>query len=222
MTEIRVTLADDHPVVLAGIKALLQEAPEITLIGEAATGTAALQMICDHLPDVAVIDISMPDINGIDLATQLAKSCPQVKLLALTVHEDRAYIQPLLKAGARGYLLKRSAAEELVRAIRAIASGGTYLDPAIADRALSDTARGGRSDSTQFGDPDSLSQREDEVLRLTAQGYSNKEIAGRLDVSNKTVETYKARAAEKLGLRTRADIVRYGASHGWLTDLQGR
>jgi DNA-binding NarL/FixJ family response regulator len=179
-------------------------------------------MICDRLPDVAVIDISMPDLNGIDLATQLARSCPQVRILALTVHEDRAYIQPLLKAGARGYLLKRSAAEDLVRAIRAIASGGTYLDPAIADRAISDAARGGRSDSTRLGDPESLSQREDEVLRLTARGYSNKEIAAQLDVSIKTVETYKTRAAEKLGLRTRADIVRYGASHGWLADLEGR
>jgi DNA-binding NarL/FixJ family response regulator len=222
MTKIRVALADDHPVVLAGIKALLQEAPEITLIGEATTGSAALQMIRDHLPDVAIIDISMPDLNGIDLATQLAQTCPKVKILALTVHEDRAYIQPLLRAGARGYLLKRSAAEDLVRAIRAIASGGTYLDPAIADRAISDSARNGRSDSAQPGSPESLSQREDEVLRLTAQGHSNKEIAARLDVSSKTVETYKTRAAEKLGLRTRADIVRYGASHGWLTDLDGR
>ncbi|MBJ6126992.1 response regulator transcription factor [Microvirga splendida] len=221
MTQIRVTLADDHPVVLAGIKALLQEAPEITLIGEATTGSAALEMICDRQPDVAVIDISMPDLNGIDLASKVGTACPSVKLLALTVHEDRAYIQPLLKAGARGYLLKRSAAEDLVRAIRAIASGGTYLDPAIADRAISDAARGGRSGSTQLSNPESLSQREDEVLRLTAQGYSNKEIAARLDVSIKTVETYKTRAAEKLGLRTRADIVRYGASHGWLADLEG-
>jgi DNA-binding NarL/FixJ family response regulator len=222
MSEIRVALADDHPVVLAGIRALLQEAPEITLVGEAATGSAALQMICECQPDVAVIDISMPDLNGIDLALQLAKSCPQVKLLALTVHEDRAYVQPLLKAGARGYLLKRSAAEDLVRAIRAIASGGIYLDPAIADRALSDAARGGKSSNDHPGDDESLSQREGEVLRLTAQGHSNKEIAARLDVSIKTVETYKTRAAEKLGLRTRADIVRYGVSQGWLIKLEGR
>jgi DNA-binding NarL/FixJ family response regulator len=221
MTEIRVALADDHPVVLAGIKALLQEAAEIKLVGEATTGSEALQMISEHLPDVAVIDISMPDLNGVDLAVRLAESCPQVKLLALTVHEDRAYVQPLLKAGARGYLLKRSAAEDLVRAIRAIAAGGIYLDPAIADRALSDAARGNRSDSARLGDQETLSQREGEVLRLTAQGHSNKEIAARLDVSIKTVETYKTRAAEKLGLRTRADIVRYGASHGWLLDLEG-
>lgn len=219
MTQIRVALADDHPVVLAGVRALLQEAPEITLVGEATNGAAALHMICDKLPDVAVIDISMPNLNGIDLAKRVASSCPGVKLLALTVHEDRAYVQPLLQAGARGYLLKRSAAEDLVRAIRAIAAGGVYLDPAVADRALSSGARSTKSGSSQSDDTEELSQRETEVLRLTAQGYSNKEVAARLEVSVKTIETYKARAAEKKGLRTRADIVRYGASQGWLVDL---
>lgn len=221
MTQIRVALADDHPVVLAGVKALLQEASEIILIGEATTGSSALDMICERQPDVAVIDISMPDLNGIALAERLGEECPQVKLLALTVHEDRAYVQPLLKAGARGYLLKRSAAEDLVRAIRAIAAGGVYLDPSIADRALSDASRSGRSDDTQREASSTLSQRESEVLRLTAQGHSNKEIAARLDVSIKTVETYKTRAAEKLGLKTRADIVRYGASQGWLASFEG-
>ena len=218
--QIRVVLADDHPVVLAGIKALLQAAPEISLAGEATTGTAAFELICGLRPDVAVIDISMPDLNGIALAQRVAETCPEVKLLALTVHEDRAYIQPLLQAGARGYLLKRSAAEDLVRAIRAIAAGGVYLDPAVADRALSDVARGSKSGPLQTEMHETLSQRETEVLRLTAQGHSNKEIAARLAVSVKTVETYKSRAAEKLKLRTRADIVRFGASQGWLVDLE--
>jgi DNA-binding NarL/FixJ family response regulator len=138
-----------------------------------------------------------------------------VRLLALTVHEDRAYVQPLLQAGARGYLLKRSAAEDLVRAIRAVAAGGVYLDPAVADKALPEPER--RGSAAPEAEP--LSQREQEVLRLTAQGFSNKEIAAQLDVSGKTVETYKARGAEKLGLRTRADIVRYAASRGWLDEL---
>jgi DNA-binding NarL/FixJ family response regulator len=140
-----------------------------------------------------------------------------VKILALTVHEDRAYVQPLLQAGVRGYLLKRSAAEDLVRAIRAVAAGGVYLDPAIADKALADVARHG--DANAGSEDGHLSPRETEVLRLTAQGLSNKEIAARLEVSVKTVETYKSRAAEKLGLRTRADIVRYGVTHGWLEGL---
>jgi DNA-binding NarL/FixJ family response regulator len=216
VSQIRVALADDHPVVLAGIKALLQSAPEIELVGEATSGAAALKIITQAAPDVGVIDISMPDLNGIDLARRVAEACPDVKLLALTVHEDRAYVQQLLQAGARGYLLKRSAADDLVRAIRAIAAGGIYLDPAVADKALADPAHGASPVGSGGAE---LSQREADVLRLTAQGFTNKEIAARLDVSVKTVETYKARAAEKLGLRTRADIVRYGASQGWLNDL---
>jgi DNA-binding NarL/FixJ family response regulator len=214
MTQVRVVLADDHPVVLAGVRALLQAAPEVALVGDAQTGEAALRLVLDARPDVAVIDISLPDISGVELARRLSEACPEVRLLALTVHEDRAYVQQLLQAGARGYLLKRSAAEELVRAIRALAAGGVYLDPSVAAKALPGPEHPG---STPGGG--ALSQREVEVLRLTAQGLSNKEIAARLEVSIKSVETYKARAAEKLGLRTRADIVRYGASSGWLDAL---
>lgn len=217
MTHTRVALADDHPVVLAGIKALLQSAPEIELVGEATSGAAALKLITEAAPDVGVIDISMPDLNGVDLARRLGEACPRVKLLALTVHEDRAYVQQLLQAGARGYLLKRSAAEDLIRAIRAVAAGGVYLDPAVADKAL--PASNARGTGSAGAGTLELSPREADVLRLTAQGFSNKEIAAQLDVSVKTVETYKARGAEKLGLGTRADIVRYGASQGWLDDL---
>ncbi|WP_018263860.1 response regulator [Methylobacterium sp. WSM2598] len=215
MAEIRVTLADDHPIVVTGIKALLASAPDLHLVGEAATGSQALEVICATEPDVAIIDMSLPDLNGLDLARRLAERCPQVKLLALTVHESRAYVQPMLQAGARGYL-KRSAADELLRAIRAVAAGGLYLDPAVADKALpgAPAAR-----SAEPGGAD-LSPRETEVLRHTAQGFSNTEIALRLDVSVKTVETYKARAAEKLHLRTRADIVRFGAARGWLDRLR--
>lgn len=211
---VRVALADDHPVVLAGIKALLQAASEIEVVGEATTGTAALEVITQLMPDVAVLDLSMPGINGVELTRLLVERCPSVKVIALTVHEDRAYVQPLLEAGARGFLLKRSAAEDLVRAVRAVAAGGMVLDPAIADKAFPD--RQGHETATAAAD---LSPRESDVLRFTAQGFGNKEIAGRLDVSIKTVETYKARAAEKLGLRSRAAIVRYGAAQGWLEGL---
>jgi DNA-binding NarL/FixJ family response regulator len=167
------------------------------------------------LPDVAIIDVSLPGLNGMDLAKQLAASCPGVRLLALTVHEDRAYVQQMLQAGARGYMLKRSAAEDLTRAIRAVMEGGIYLDPAIAEKALlGDGAHGAAEDGG------SLSQREEYVLRLTARGLSNKEIAAQLVISTKTVETYKARAIEKLNLRTRADIVRFGAAHGWLREIE--
>jgi DNA-binding NarL/FixJ family response regulator len=212
---IRVAIADDHPVVLAGIKSLLQAAPDIDLVGEAASGTVALAIITQLLPDVAVLDLSMQGVSGLELARLLAERCPGVKIIALTVHEDRAYVQPLLQAGARGFLLKRSAAEELVRAVRAVADGGMVLDPAVADMAFPE--RHGRDAMSALAVD--LSPRETDVLRFTAQGFGNKEIAGRLDVSVKTVETYKARAAEKLGLRSRAAIVRYGAAQGWLDGL---
>jgi len=214
VTKIRVALVDDHPVVLAGISALLRTAPEIELVGDAADGQAALRMISDAAPDIAVIDVSLPDMNGIELTARLAESSPDVRVLTLSVHEDRAYVQQLLQAGVRGYLLKRSAAEELVRAVRAIAAGGMYLDPAIVRKAIADPI----AEPASCGQ-DRLSPREQDVLRFIAQGFSNKEIGSKLRISTKTIETYKARAAEKLRLRTRADIVKYGATQGWLKQL---
>jgi len=212
MSPVRITLVDDHPVVLAGIRALLQDAPEVELVGEASTGATGLKAICDSSPDIAVIDLSLPDISGMELARQVSRQCPRVKIIALTVHEDRAYINPVLEAGARGYLLKRSAADELLRAIRAVNRGDIYLDPTIAEKAVV-TAPALAASNEDTGE---LSRREEDVLRLVAQGFSNKQIAGQLEVSVKSVETYKARASEKKGLRSRADIVRYGIKQGWL------
>ncbi|MTJ81258.1 MAG: response regulator transcription factor [Telmatospirillum sp.] len=208
---IRITVADDHPVVLAGIKALIQADPEMALVGEASDGKAALDLITSVQPDVAVIDLSMPGMNGVDLGQRAAEVCPAVKILVLTVHEDRAYVQKLLRVGARGYLLKRSAASELVRAIRVVYGGDLYVDPAVAGSLLQHFAGG-----PVLAEAEDLSPREEAVLKLAAQGFSNKEVAAALDLSIKSIETYKARATAKLGLRTRADIVRYGATHGWL------
>ena len=215
MKRIRVVLVDDHPLVLAGVKAVLLATDDITVVGEASSGGAALKLIADIAPDIAVIDISLADISGIEIATRLVQAGSPVRVLALSVHEDRAYVQQLLGIGAKGYLLKRSAAEELARAIRAIAGGGTYLDPAIAAKAVSYD----QAPAHQPADGESLSPRETDVLRLIAQGHSNKEIAARLSISIKTVETYKARAAGKLALHTRADIVRHAATQGWLEDI---
>ncbi len=218
MDRIRVVLADDHPVVLAGIRTLLNADPEVELVGEATDGGEALPMIRAVAPDVAVIDVSMPGLNGLELTERVTGECPGTRVLVLTVHEDAAYVQPLMRAGARGYLLKRSAADDLLRAVRAVASGGVYLDPSIAGHALAETSGSdGRPGTIEGREP--LSPREAETLRLIAQGFSNKEIARRIDVSVKSVETYKARAAEKLGLRTRAEIIRYGAAHGWFDAL---
>lgn len=213
MCPIRITLTDDHPLVLAGMKALLQAVEDIEIVGEATDGQTALDIIRQVTPDIAILDISLPGISGLEVARTVAAQLPQVRLLALTVHEDHAYVQPMLQAGARGYLLKRSAADELERAVRAIASGGLYLDPAIAEKALPSSAGAHPSAGTTASE---LTPRESEVLRFIAQGFSNKEIANQLNISIKTVETYKARAVEKLGLFTRADIVRYGVAVGWL------
>ena len=220
MSAIRITLTDDHPLVLAGMKALLEPVEDITIVGEATDGQAAIDMIGEAKPDIAVLDISLPGLGGIEIAQRILANSPGVRILALTVHEDRAYVQPMLQAGARGYLLKRSAPDELVRAIRAIAQGGVYLDPAIAERALPSSSAAYRS----FGKAAhlELTSRESDVLRYIAQGFSNKEVAARLDVSVKTVETHKSRALEKLGLFTRADIVRYGVAQGWLEHLPNR
>ena len=212
MRPVRIALVDDHPVVLAGIRALLQGVPEVELVGEANTGVTGLKAICDCSPDIAVIDLSLPDISGMELARLIRRQCPHVKVIALTVHEDRAYVHPVLEAGAKGYLLKRSAADELLRAIRAVNQGDIYLDPTIAEKAAV-TAPAPAASNEDSGE---LSRREEDVLRLVAQGFSNKQIAGQLEVSVKSVETYKARAAEKKGLRSRADIVRYGIKQGWL------
>lgn len=216
MNAIRVALVDDHPVVLAGISALLQSAPDVSVVGVATTGSEALAIIEEQEPDLAVIDISLPDMSGVALAQKIAETRPQVRVITLTVHESRAYVQSLLQSGVRGYVLKRAAADDLLRAVRAVASGGVYLDPSVAEQALPGAAM---ERAGQKAGGEDLSPREEAVLKLTAQGFSNKEIAARLEISIKSVETYKARAAAKFELRSRADIVRYGVSRGWLDSL---
>ena len=211
----RVVLADDHPVVLAGLRGLVEADARLELIGQAGNGLAALTLIREKEPDVAVIDVSMPGLNGVALAKRLAAEVPSVGVLLLTLHEDRAYVNQALQAGVRGYALKRSATENLVHAIRAVSLGGLYIDPAIADQMFDPDRRLNRK-SGQSGGVAELTSREAEVLKRTAQGQTNKEIARDLDVSVKSVETYKARGAEKLGLGTRADIVRYASTQGWL------
>ena len=213
MSNIRVVLVDDHPIVLAGIKALIKSAPDMELAGEATSGPAAVSLIRKARPDIAVIDLSLPGEGGIELVRQIATEQREVKVLVLTLHDESIYVRQSLEAGAHGYLVKRAAPDELIRAIRVVSAGGIYLDPAIAGKALQRGTAG--LVRKQVG----LSEREVEVIKLVAQGFSNKEIARRLALSIKTAETYRARAADKLGLRTRADIVRYAVLQGWLHDI---
>jgi two-component system, NarL family, response regulator NreC len=213
MTKLQILLADDHAVVREGLKRLIEAQPDMMVIGEAADGREAIDKATRLCPQVAVVDVSMGDTNGVDATRRIRELCPKTKVLALTVHEDKSYLRELLDAGAVGYVLKRAAADELVRAIRAVASGGIYVDPRVAGKLLRTFVE------PQSATPDStadLSERETAVMRLLAQGYTNKEIAAQLGVSVKTVETYKARSMDKLGLRSRVDIVRIGTERGWL------
>lgn len=213
---LRILMADDHPIVLAGLKALVQADPAFEIIGEARDGRSALRLAKELRPDVLVLDISMPESSGADVARALLAEQPQCRILVLTVHEDRAYLRQMLEIGVAGYLVKQSAADELVRAIHVVAAGGTYLDPAIAGKVVGSSTPGGVRG--QAGQIIELSDREAEVLRLIACGHSNKEISNRLAISVKTIETYKARAMEKLGFKTRVDVVRYASAKGWLSD----
>lgn len=209
----RIVLVDDHPIVLLGLRNLIASADDLHLVGEAASGASGLKIIRETRPDVAVLDISMPDMSGIALASRLRDERLPVRLLALSVHEDRAYLNQAFQAGIHGYVLKRSAAEILIPAIRVVRFGGMFVDPAVASHVIPSRNVASRARASQ------LTDRESEVLRLIARGLSNKEIARQLAVSIKSVETYKARGSQKLALKTRAEIVRYAASQGWLAAI---
>jgi DNA-binding NarL/FixJ family response regulator len=205
----RIVLCDDHPIVLAGLRSLIAAQEDFELVGEATHGFDALCLISEVKPDVAVLDISMPQLNGILLARRLADECPSVRVMIMTLYEDGVFVRQAMDSGVRAYVLKRSAAENLVQAIRSVLVGGIYLDPIIARLVVPS------SNSV----PHDLLSRESMVLSLAAKGFTNKEIGARLDVSEKSVETYKARGLEKLGLKTRAELVRYASIQGWLADV---
>ena len=213
---VRVFLADDHPVVLDGMRNLVVSDPGLRVVGEAQDGPTALRRAIALRPDVAVLDLSMPGMGGVEVARGLLEACPECRVLVLTVHEDGAYLRDLLDLGVAGYVLKRSASEDVRRGIHAVAAGGLYLDPAIASQAL---GRGAGAHPAQAGGSgDDLSARELEVLRLTAAGQSNKAIAALLDIGLKTVDTYKARAMAKLGFKSRVEVVRFAVGRGWMTN----
>jgi DNA-binding NarL/FixJ family response regulator len=215
MSKLRVFLVDDHPVLREGLKALINSQQDMSVVGEAGDGQVALERIPMVNPDVVVMDISMPNVGGAVATEQVRARCPEVRVLALTAHEDAAYAQSLLSAGASGYVLKRTAAADLVRAIQAVAANESYVDPIVAGQMLKiGAARKSQRATWSLGGE--LSEREMEVMRMTAQGHTMKTIATELQVSVRTLETYKTRAMDKLALRNRADVVRYALSRGWL------
>jgi two-component system response regulator NreC len=213
---LRILLVDDHVTVRQGLKMLIDSQGDMKVVSEASDGTAAIEQARAVRPDVVVMDISMPGMNGLVATRTLKEIQPDTVIVILTRHGDDAYLQELLRAGADGYVLKQSAASELLQAIRATAARNQYLDSALTARVTAGfLARGGRK---ALATGASLSEREGEVLRLIAAGYSNKEIASQLDLSVKTVEVHKANAARKLGLKGRIDIVKYALLQGWLSD----
>ncbi len=217
MTKLRILLADDHETIRDGLKLLVNSQPDMEVIGEADNGRVAVQLALELKPDVVVMDVSMPELNGLQATQRLKQKCPQVKVLPLTRHTDDGYLHQLLQAGASGYVLKQSKSAELLRAIRAVAAGQTYLDPAITEKAITQI-RSGRQAARGATPNANLSEREAEVLRLIALGHINKEVAARLDLSVKTVEAHKANGMRKMGMRSRVDLVRYALLQGWLRE----
>jgi DNA-binding NarL/FixJ family response regulator len=218
MSKLRILLADDHQTVREGLKLIVNSQADMEVVGEAGDGRLAVARAMELLPDVVVMDVSMPHLNGLKATEKLKALCPQMKILTLTRHTDDGYLQQILRAGASGYVLKQSAAAELLHAIRAVASGGKYLDPAVAGKVMGNYAgrtAPARGDASRGRE---LSEREAQVLRLIAWGHSNKEIAARMELSVKTVEAHKSNAMKRLGMQSRIDIVRFALLQGWLQD----
>jgi DNA-binding NarL/FixJ family response regulator len=214
--KLSIFLADDHAVIREGLKALINAESDMQVVGEADNGRSALLEVKTLRPDVVVMDISMPELNGAKATERLRRDCPQTRVLALTVHNDQGYLQQMLKAGASGYVLKRAATHELIQAIRRVAAGGSYLDQTLASKVVSNYVQKQSIQPGQVGCE--LSDREQDVLRRIALGYTNKEIAVQLSISVRTVETYKVRLMEKLNFHSRAEVVRYALLQGWLQD----
>jgi DNA-binding NarL/FixJ family response regulator len=216
MSSLRIFLADDHTVMREGLKSLVNAQADMEVVGEADNGRTALQKAKELQPDVVIMDVSMPELNGIKVTEQLKRTCQKIKVLVLTAHDESGYLRQLLQVGASGYVLKKAAAEELINAIRAVAAGGVYLDPTLAGKVVGGYVGSRRLKGTPQGND--LSEREAEVLRLVAWGYTNKEIGSYLTISVKTVETHKANILEKLDLRSRVEMVRYALRQGWLRE----
>lgn len=216
MNKLRILLVEDHETVREGLKRILGAEPDMEIVAEACDGYEALKLAQAHQPDITLMDISMPGLNGLKATEKISQCCPKVKVIALTRHTEESYLQQLISVGVAGYVLKQSPAVDMLRAIRVVASGGKYLDPTITAKVMG--AYGERPFNSPRGVMIKLSERESETLRFIAWGYSNKEIASKLNLSVKTIEVHKANGMKKLGMKSRIDIVRYAVLRGWLEE----
>ena len=217
MEKITVLIADDHAILRAGLKMLINAQADMEVVAEAPDGDRAIRAARDTSPQVALMDLTMPGSSGMRALEEIARCCPNTRVLILSMHDDPAYLRSVLAAGARGYVLKRAVDIELLAAIRAVHRGGIFVDPSLAHVFVQDVLDKPATADRASRSLKILSERERQVLGLVAQGYGSQEIANQILVSVKTVETYRARIAEKLGLRTRTEIVRFAIQMGLLT-----
>jgi DNA-binding NarL/FixJ family response regulator len=212
MSNITVLLVDDHTIVRQGLKALLASEKDMTIIGEAQTGREAVDLTAQHHPTVVIMDLAMPRLNGAEATRQILKNAPSTKVIVLSTYSDDEHVQQALAAGAAAYLLKQTAAEDVVEAIREVAKGNAFFSPAIAKRLREQTMR---TDADAPKEPNvELTQREAEVLQLIAEGYANKQIAAELNLSVKTVEKHRQQVMQKLDIHNIAGLVRHAAAKG--------
>jgi DNA-binding NarL/FixJ family response regulator len=214
MSSLRVLLADDHTLVRAGMRALLSELPGVEVVAETGDGREALRLVREKRPDIALIDISMPELNGLEVASRIAHDYPATRVVIVSMHGDDESVRRALVAGAAGYLLKNSDRSELDLALRAVARGDTWLSPSLTKRVVAAYTQGARPAAAAGGPLAVLTPRQREVLQLVAEGHSNKEIAGRLNVALKTVETHRTELMERLGIHGVASLVRYAIQVG--------
>jgi DNA-binding NarL/FixJ family response regulator len=215
---IRIVLADDHKIVRDGLRSLLDSQDGMTVIAEAENGRATVDLALELRPDVVVMDVGMPDLNGMEATRQIVQQDPGIRVVALSMHSDKRFVEGMLAAGAMGYVLKDAAFEALATAIRTVVEEGPYLHPKVAGVVVSDYVS--RLPLAQEADGPALTPREREVLQLLAEGNSTKQIAGQLDVSVKTIETHRSRIMEKLDMRSIAELTKYAIREG-LTSLEG-
>lgn len=216
MPKLRIFLVDNHAIFREGLSVILNLEPGYEVVGEAGDGQEALERLKEIRTDLVIMDLSMPKVGGVQATQKIKKAFPGVRVLILSRHCELSSLNQLMQAGASGYISKSSGSKALVDAIRKVASGGYYVEPLLAEQLVGNIFN--RQSLTQEEISAKLSERETEVLQLTARGYGNKEISEQLQLSVKTIEHYKARSQEKLGLRNRADIVRYAFHQGWLED----
>lgn len=213
---LRILLVDDHEIVREGVKLLVNSQSDMKVVGEASNGEIAVKKTGELHPDIVLMDVSMPELNGLKATKRIGRLYPNVKILTLTRHTDDGYLQQLIQAGANGYILKQSAPNELINAIRVVGEGKSYLDPALTEKVMGGYIR--QSTALSNAGKVQITNREAEIIRFIAWGYSNKEIAERLQLSVKTIEAHKSNSMKKLGMKSRIDIVRYAILQGWMED----